>query len=375
MQPADDALADELAERIVSAPRGLIVAGRQPDERLAEPVAALARSAGYPILAEPTSQLRLGPHPRDHVVWTYDSVARARPRELEPELVIRFGEMPTSKALRQWLGSLDALRQIVVDPEFGWNEPSNRAETVVRGDPAALAGALAARIGDRTGGEWRESWLEADRCAAEAIAAGLADLPEPTEPGVHAALARAYADGDLVYTASSMPIRDQEAFLPSGPARVRFLANRGANGIDGLVSSGIGAAAATARPTWIVTGDLGLHHDANGLAALREARAPVRIVVLNNEGGGIFEFLPQAEQLEREEFEALLGTPYGVDPGRLAALYGLPHETVRQLDELPGLADRGTLLTEVPVDRRRNVEVHGRIARGVADALGALRDA
>ncbi len=113
-----------------------------------------------------------------------------------------------------------------------------------------------------------------------------------------------------------MPIRDQEAFLPPGDADVLFLANRGANGIDGLISSGIGAAHASGRPTVIVTGDLGLLHDLGGLAALRDVSVPVRIVVVNNDGGGIFGFLPQAEAMPEDEFETLLGTPRGwTSPG------------------------------------------------------------
>ncbi|TMK75331.1 MAG: hypothetical protein E6G48_01640 [Actinobacteria bacterium] len=172
-----------------------------------------------------------------------------------------------------------------------------------------------------------------------------------------------------------MPIRDSEAFVPSAATRVRFLCNRGANGIDGLISSGIGAAAASGRPTWIVTGDLGLHHDINGLAALRHASVPVRIVVLNNDGGGIFEFLPQAEQLERDEFEALLGTPLGLDLTRVAAVYDLPHARVERLDRLRDAAGQGTALIEIPVDRRRNVELHRRIAERVGEALGARHGA
>ena len=146
---------------------------------------------------------------------------------------------------------------------------------------------------------WASAWLEADRRAREAVAAELEGVAEPSEPGLQAALGELYADGELVYTASSMPIRDQEAFLPAGEAEVLFLANRGANGIDGLVSSGIGAAAASGRPTIIVTGDLGLLHDLGGLAAVAEATAPVRIVVVANDGGGIFDFLPQAVPARR----------------------------------------------------------------------------
>jgi 2-succinyl-5-enolpyruvyl-6-hydroxy-3-cyclohexene-1-carboxylate synthase len=370
---AQQALLDELAERIGGSPRGLIVCGRQPDQRLAAPVAALAERAGYPILAEPTSQLRLGKHDRDRVVWAYDWIARAHPPELSPDVVLRFGDMPTSKALRAWLASLPGLRQVVIDPTFGWNEPSNQAETVVRGEARSVATALAERLRGGDDG-WRRAWAEAGRAAAEAIEAELAAVDRPTEPGAHATLARLYRDGELVYTASSMPIRDQEGFVPSTPAQARFLCNRGANGIDGLISSGIGAAVAAREPTWIITGDLGLYHDMNGLAALRAATTPVRIVVLNNDGGGIFEFLPQAAQLGRDEFEALLGTPLGIDPAKVAAVHGLAHSQVTDLRRLEE-ASRATGLIEIPVDRRQNVEVHQRIAERVAEALGAPRSA
>jgi len=284
--------------------------------------------------------------------------------------VVRFGDMPTSKALRQWLASLPELRQVVVDPAFGWNEPSNQAETIVRAEPRSLATGLAERLAEGRK-EWRAAWLDAGQQAAAATEAELDGLEEPTEPGAHAALSRLYADGDLVYTASSMPIRDSEAFVPSASTQVKFLCNRGANGIDGLISSGIGAAAASGRPTWIVTGDLGLYHDMNGLAALRHAGATVRIVVLNNDGGGIFEFLPQAEQIEREEFETLLGTPLGLDLARVAAVYDVPHVRVERLDQLADATARGTALIEIPVDRRRNVELHQRIAGRVGEALAA----
>jgi 2-succinyl-5-enolpyruvyl-6-hydroxy-3-cyclohexene-1-carboxylate synthase len=370
---ADDALLDEIAERIAASPRGLIVAGRQLDPALAEPVAEFARRSGYPILAEPTSQLRLGPHERGAVVWTYDAIARSRPSELDPDLVVRFGDMPTSKALRTWLASLPGLHQAVVDAAGGWNEPSRQAETLIRAEGRSVAGGLAERLGEDAGdAEWTAAWMDADARVAAIIEEELARLDGPTEPGTHAALGRLYGDGDLVYVASSMPIRDTEAFVGAHGTAVRFLCNRGANGIDGLISSGIGAAAATGRPTWIVTGDLGLYHDMNGLAALDDSGPPVRIVVLNNDGGGIFEFLPQAEQIERDEFEAILGTPLGIKPERVAQLHGLPHLVVSDLAELPAVADAGTAIIEIPVDRRRNVEVHRRIADRAAEALAAL---
>jgi len=355
--------------------RGLIVCGRQLEPGLAEPIARLAVACGYPILAEPTSQIRLGAHDRSLVVSHYDSIARLRPAALEPDVVLRFGDMPTSKALRQWLAALPESRQLIVDGAFGWNEPTRSADVIMRVDPTAFASELAAALPEGADAQWPGRWRDADDAAAASIADAIGEETSPTEPGVHAALGSIYRDGDLVYTASSMPIRDQEAFLPTMPTAVRFLCNRGANGIDGLISSGIGAAAATGRPAWIVTGDLGLYHDMNGLAALRSAGTPVRIVVLNNDGGGIFEFLPQADQVERNEFEAILGTPLGIDPAKVAAVYGIPHMLVTDLADLGQAAEAGTAIVEIPVDRGRNVDVHRRITERAVEALSALRPA
>jgi 2-succinyl-5-enolpyruvyl-6-hydroxy-3-cyclohexene-1-carboxylate synthase len=369
----DEVLLDELAERVAGEPRGLIVAGRQTNPAIAEPVAALARAAGYPILAEPTSQLRLGPHDRDLVVARYDPVARAAPAALDPGLIVRIGDMPTSKPLRQWLGGLDGLRQVVVDPGYGFNDPSLRAESIVRADPAALAGGLASRIAaTRTQPSWLDAWRETEASVAAALEAELESLGAATEPGVHAALGSAYSDGDLVYTASSMPIRDQEAFLAPGPADVTFLCNRGANGIDGLVSSGIGGAVASGRATTIVLGDLALVHDLGGLLGLRHASSPVRIVVIDNGGGGIFHFLPQAEVLDADEFEALLGTPSGVEPWQAASMFGLEHRPVGDLSELGDALDAGTGLITVKVDRRANVQVHERLRDAAHEALRSV---
>jgi len=365
-------LLDAIVERVEASPRGVIVAGRQGDPRLAEPLATLARATGFPLLAEPTSQLRWGGHDKGLLVGRYDALARVHPPALEPELVLRFGELPTSKALRQWLGGLGC-PQLVVDPSYGWHEPTRRAGAVIRADAAGLASALSERLaGARTDPTWSELWLAADRAVADAVGAELKALPEPTEPGLWPALGAALQDGELVYTGSSMPIRDQEAFLPAGEGDVLFLANRGANGIDGLVSSGIGAAHTSGRPTTIVTGDLGLLHDLGGLAALRDVKVPVRIIVVDNGGGGIFEFLPQADQLERAEFEALLGTARGLDLERVAGLFDLACHGLRDLGALPAALEAGTGLIHVSVDRAQNVSLHRRLNEA---AVAATREA
>jgi len=352
---------------------GQIVAGRQLDPELREPLSHLARASGFPILAEPTSQLRCGPHDRSLVITTYDQLLRDEhfARSVVPDLVLRFGEMPTSKPLRAWLASSGA-DQIVVDPLGGWNEPSRRAAALLRADPTELASGWATRL-DNSERQAPTAWLEAER-AARAVLDGLGEEGEGeiSEPALHLALGRAHRDGDLVYTASSMPIRDQEAFLGSQDTDVLFLSNRGANGIDGLVSSGIGAAHASGRPTTIVTGDIGLLHDIGGLAALRDVSTPVRIVVIDNGGGGIFHFLPQAGALAGEEFEGLLGTPRGVDAAKAAALFDLPHRRLASLTELPEALAAGTGLIEVRTDRHTNVETHNQLTEQVRATLADL---
>jgi 2-succinyl-5-enolpyruvyl-6-hydroxy-3-cyclohexene-1-carboxylate synthase len=366
-------LLDEIASHIGDAISGVIIAGRQLDPELRDPLTHLATASGFPILAEPTSQLRCGPHDRSRVIANYDLLLRDErfASSVVPDLVLRFGEMPTSKPLRAWLAASGA-DEIVVDPFGGFNDPARRAAAVIRAEPTELAAGWAKRLEDETRPA-PERWLEADATARAAIEAALDEQPSTSEPALHRALGSAHRDGDLVYTASSMPIRDQEAFLPSSEADAHFLCNRGANGIDGLISSGIGAAASSGRPTTIITGDLGLLHDLGGLAALRDVETPVRIIVIDNDGGGIFHLLPQAGALADDEFEALLGTPRGVDVAKAADLFGIPHRPLEQLDELAEVLAAGTGLIEVKVDRGPgSVELRRELAALAIEAVAAL---
>ncbi len=373
---AEPALLDELAERLAAAPRGLIVCGRQTDWALAEPVAALARAAGYPILAEPTSQLRCGRHELSLVVSSYDAIARGRPESLEPELVLRVGELPTSKPLRQWLAGVGGLRQLVIDPNADWKEPTRRAETVVRADPGELAHALAERLKasaaspERERSGWAREWRSAESAARGAIESELEALSTLSEPGVWPALTRVLRDGDCVLAASSMPVRDLEAFLPPIREQVLFLANRGANGIDGLISTAAGAAASSRARTWAVLGDLAMAHDLGGLAAAR-ATPNLRLLVIDNGGGGIFHFLAQAEALGADEFEALLGTPSGLDLAGAAELFGLSTATPSSPAELETALAGEARVVIVQTERAANLELHRRLSAAAARALSS----
>ena len=372
---ADEGVLDQLADRIERAPQGLIVAGRQNDPGLASPIAGLAAAAGYPILAEPTSQLRRGPHDRSLVITAYDAVARDRPAALEPELIVRFGDLPTSKPLRQWLAAIEGLDQVVIDPSGQWREPTRRAAMVLRAEPAATARALTERLSRLrpgaaavAGSPFAAGWLGAERAVRDAVDSRLDELDELSEPGIWRALGSALRDGDSVFAASSMPVRDLEAFLRPGAEGVRFASNRGANGIDGLVSTAAGLASGSGSRAWAVLGDLALFHDIGGLAALRHA-PDLRLIVIDNAGGGIFHFLPQAEAMDEDEFEALLGTPAGRDPAEAARLFDLTVSEPHTAQDLGAALAGDARMVVVRTDRSRNRELHRQLAETAAATL------
>jgi 2-succinyl-5-enolpyruvyl-6-hydroxy-3-cyclohexene-1-carboxylate synthase len=366
--PDEDLLA-ALSLAVERAERGVIVAGRLTDDGLSASLVELAELAGLPILAEPTSQLRFGRHDRSAAIAAYDLISRSRPPSLEPDLVLRFGDMPTSKPLRAWLATSDA-DQIVIDPPGRWNEPSRRAGAFVRADAGAVIAGICSRIPQAEAG-WKQGWVDAEAAAQRAIDAVLSDAGDAglNEPGVQRLLGDIYGEGERVLLASSMPIRDAEAFLAGSDAEVRFHANRGANGIDGLVATGSGIALASGDPTWIVLGDLALAHDLGGLAAATSVDTPIRIVVVDNGGGGIFDFLPQAAQVEPSRFADLFTTPANLEVERVAGLFGLPYVRVEDEAALSGLGAVDRVLAHVPVERQGNVELHARLAAAVASAI------
>ena len=236
----------------------------------------------------------------------------------------------------------------------------------MRTDPALLCAAAAGRC-QSPGEAWLEDWLEADRAAGQAAAEFFETIgDELFEPRVHHLLADLLPSPATLYIASSMPIRDSESFMQTSPKQLRVLANRGANGIDGLVSSGLGAAATNGDHTFVITGDVGLYHDMNGLLAMKRNGIEATVIVINNGGGSIFDFLPIARH--RDGYEQLFGTPTGLDLERVAALYEIGFTRIGSYDELgPALSKPG--LVEIPTDRSRNVMLHHELFERIAKAI------
>ena len=358
---------EDLAREMRAAPQGAIVCGPTTEE-VATGAARLAKRAGWPLLAEPTSGARCGPHDRSQVIAHYDVLLRSRrwTAAHRPDLVLRIGDTPTSKPLRTWLSES---RQVVVDPHASWHEPTRAADLVFVASPDRFCRAVAGLLGSdnpaNTG--WLESWHSADALVAPALAA----QADPFEPKMYAALAEALPPGALVWISSSMPIRDVESFFPSTERPIRFLSNRGANGIDGVVSSALGAAAASDGHAYLLIGDLALLHDVGALLAAKRLGLELTVVCVNNGGGGIFDFLPVAEHAEAEAYEKLVATPSGIDLGRLAHGIGLRHALAATPEELrAAVAEPG--LIEVRTDRARNVALHRELFASLARQLDTL---
>src|SRR5919202_1625111 len=371
---------------------GLIVCGPQDDAELPHAVTRLAALLAYPILADPLSGVRCGAHTHNRglVCDAYDALLRALPAERDgafvPDVVLRFGAIPTSKALLTFLSK--ARQQILVDGDGGWRDPACGATTVVHADATALCENLVAvlerdlrdarTLTRERNAAWLGRWHMADRCTRAAIDRYCARLEEPFEGKVFAELAALLPDGATLYAGNSMPVRDLDTFFPATAHTVRFLANRGTNGIDGVVSSALGTAAALqgpggpAAPLVLVIGDLSFYHDLNGMLAVRRYGLDATIVLLNNDGGGIFSFLPQAASADH--FEELFGTPTGLDFRPAVEMYGCGFERVETWPDFRAavamsLASPGVQAIELRTDRARNVELHRRVWAAVAEAV------
>ncbi|MFN8517376.1 MAG: 2-succinyl-5-enolpyruvyl-6-hydroxy-3-cyclohexene-1-carboxylic-acid synthase, partial [Chloroflexia bacterium] len=355
-----DAALAALAADLASTERGLIVCGPQDDPALAPAVARLAAALGYPLLADGLSQTRSGPHDRALVIDTFDAFLRddATCRALAPEVVLRFGAPPTSKPLAQYLARYPASRHLLIDGVAAWRDPAFLTSDVLHADPVAVCDALADHLGAGVAScsDWTATWLDIAARSRAAIDAQLAATDDFSEGRVFAELAALLPDGATLYAGNSMPVRDLDTFLPAGDRAVRCLSNRGANGIDGVNSSALGVAAVSAGPVVLVIGDLSFFHDLNGLLAAKLHHLRATIVVVNNDGGGIFSFLPQATAVPHDRFEQLFGTPIGLDYAAAAALYGATFHRASDWSDFRtavanGIAGDGLSIVEVCTER------------------------
>lgn len=384
---------ETLASRLSSAERGVIVcAGREVP---AGHVAELAAALGWPILADPLCGLRFGAHDRSAVIDTSEALLRdeALGSTLKPDAVLRFGLTPAPRAMQRWLEAAWPAEHVVV-AEDGWPDPMRGASVIVRAEPGAFCLALVAALAvqaangpvparetsnDETSApqpllevstgrtpsaaiaSWRERWTSLSDAARIALDAGLDAGDTLFDGQVLRSVAVVLPEGATLFVGNSMPVRDADTFLAARSKRLRVFANRGASGIDGVLSTALGMAAAAAAEddgaaTALVIGDLSFLHDVGALAFAVRERLPLLIVVVNNDGGGIFSYLPQRGL--GDAFERFFGTPHGTDLEKSAGLLdgrfarvAVKAELDATLEAALAASASGPFLVEVCTDR------------------------
>ena len=347
--------------------RGLIVAGAGSGQR--DYVAQIATALGWPVLASPTAPVWGAPV----TVPGFDAVLRTEP-DAVPELIVHLGGPLASRVANEWLARTGAVQIVAAGPR--WVDPHGTAAVVLPWTAEAVVEQWAADtsgVEPVDGGAWAERWRRLGEAARTAID-GVLDGAGPSEPGTARTVARTLPPGGALVASSSMPIRDLEWYV--GPDHeLAVHANRGANGIDGVVSTAVGVALGDySRPTALLIGDLAFLHDSNGLLGAAQRGIDLVIVVVDNDGGGIFSFLPQADVVAHERFEQLYGTPHGLDLVHLARSYGA---TASEVDDIEAAAraaleQGGVHVLVSRTDRRANVELHHRLNEAVAAAVSKL---
>ncbi|MDD5240553.1 MAG: 2-succinyl-5-enolpyruvyl-6-hydroxy-3-cyclohexene-1-carboxylic-acid synthase [Sulfuricella sp.] len=351
-QPEMSALAVALSGR-----PGLIVCGEDAyGEQFPVVLAQLAEMLSCPVLADPLANLRFGLHDRSHILSRYDAFLRHADFAVNhrPKWVLRFGAMPVSKQLQLYLSACTATAHILVEPYGRWPDPLHQTSRLVRADPAAVCSALLAQQPHGAPATWLDSFIQQEQRVAEL----LKEIEKPPEAGIVAALLAQMGSDGCLFSGNSMAIRDLDSFAAGSDAALRIVGNRGASGIDGNVSTALGLATGLGRQVVALLGDLTFYHDMNGLLAARDV--DITFVVINNGGGGIFGYLPQAGLAD---FERAWLTPTGLDFSLAARMYGLNYRRVASQADFDAalsdaLAHDGPDMIEVQVKREDSAAGH-----------------
>lgn len=367
----DEGTKAELLEVFKHNKKGIIVVGPQVEEELAHAVTTLAHRLGVPVLADPLSKLRTGSHDKRNVIENYDTILKSQTvrEDLRPDYILRFGAMPVSKAYLKWVRELD-IAHYIVDTENSYREPSGIAANFIWADAIPFCESCIAELeaeGKET--DWLSHWKKMNQTAKTLM---LAEPDQSLNEGhavVH--LSEAIPEESALFVGNSMPIRDVDSFFMSTPKQVDIMANRGANGIDGVISTAIGIAS-TGKKTTLLLGDVSFFHDLNGLWMAKNKKIPLTIVMINNDGGGIFSYLPQVKH--PEHFEELFGTPVDLDFSKALEMYGASHRRVTTWEgykkALKDCYDEaGLAVIEVITNRTDHVSFHRAKWESVEEAI------
>ena len=398
----DDATVRRLASRLLACERGLLVCGPgTADENDLDAFVDLARALGWPLLLDPLSGMRFGAlHAADGasvVVDAYDVLLRSETFAAahRPDLVLRFGAPLTSKVLVRFLADQSAASQIAAWPGGMWADPDFVVSDVIECDPMPLVTAIGA---DLLGSgapkastsaararrsqpkdearSWLESWADGQTAVRASLSRSVLGAGQAFEGAIASTIVDSLPEGSTLFVGNSLPVRAVDTFAAATDRRIRVLANRGANGIDGVTATALGAASVSHAPSVLFTGDLSFLHDVGALQIAHRHRLSLTIVIANNDGGGIFSFLQRPAKAGL--FEELFATPHGIELGRAVEMCGGRHRAVSVFSDLAStlasaLRDGGLQVVEIATDRERTVRLHQEcVDLALADADRAL---
>ncbi|EST12094.1 2-succinyl-5-enolpyruvyl-6-hydroxy-3-cyclohexene-1-carboxylic-acid synthase [Sporolactobacillus laevolacticus] len=355
-----DTQLQSIADQIGQAKKGVLICGEMESLAIELSVTALAKKTGFPILADPLSQLRRGKHSLSAIIESYDTFLRVETiaSQLKPDLIIRLGATPVSKALKLWMEK-QVCANLVIDGGMSWRDPAGVASEMIYCDEKRFCDDLISRISIQNDDNWINAWRALNQ-VTKSVLSSIDEEESLSEEKLFIRLTEWLPEDARLFVGNSMPIRELDTFLFAKNRPAKMFANRGANGIDGVVSTAVGVALSK-KDTILVIGDLSFFHGMNGLLAAQQNHADLTIILVNNDGGGIFSFLPQAS--EKMHFESLFGTPHGLDFAHTARLYGADYTKIECWDDFnltleKSFRKRGIKIIEVPTKRADNVKKH-----------------
>lgn len=360
--------------------RGLIIVGPGDfGEEFADRVSELASLLSYPVLADGASQLRFGRNDKSMIFTHYDAYLKAESfaGSHKPEVILQFGGTISSKGLELFLNEQNAFK-VHINPGGRWLDPSNYLRSVVQSDSTVFCTMMIEELGKTDGtiapGEWLADFKKAEETAIT-LRKEMIDCTDSLFEGkVLRVVLESIPEGSHVMVSNSMPIRDLDYFASSMEKKIRIHTNRGASGIDGINSTALGIAATTESPVYLITGDLAFYHDLNGLIASRKYGIPLTVVLINNNGGGIFELLPIAGY--RDIFNDYFLTPHDLEFEPFVTGYGGTYRNMNSWDDIgenlrePHGTDTLRVL-EIRTDPRASTELRKEYWKKVEEALEA----
>ncbi|WML25217.1 2-succinyl-5-enolpyruvyl-6-hydroxy-3-cyclohexene-1-carboxylic-acid synthase [Neobacillus sp. OS1-33] len=365
VQNGDLTLSDEhfqeIAKRLTKTNKGVIICGNMGDPEFPKAVTQLAEQLNFPIMADPLSQLRSGQHSLENIIETYDTFLRVDDAKsfLKPDVILRFGAMPISKALTIFLKENGSAEQYVIDGGGGWRDPSALSTNMIFCNESLFCEKLLTYTVPNSSSEFLTKWKKINELTKENMNA-LRDIRELSEGKLFYQLAEMVPEGATLFVGNSMPIRDLDSFFLNNNKAIKVMANRGANGIDGTVSTALGAALYS-KSIFLVLGDLTFFHDLNGLIAAKLYNIDINILLVNNNGGGIFSFLPQSEH--PKNFELLFGTPLDLEFEHAVKMFKGEFTKIEDWDHLESEMKKATHQTglkvyELKTNRDNNRDEH-----------------